>query len=245
MRSRWQLWAGVSFLVLVIGTIGGGSWWLYGLLMDANQVPLKRLLVQGELEQVDASEVRAQLIKQPLGSFFSADVDEIKVRLENIAWVERVSIRKEWPDLLRVYVVEQDPIAYWNDTQLINAEGQLFTADMSGITASLPYLYGPTNAAAETLETFRRLSSLLELNGFGVRALRLSERYAAELVLEDGVELRLGREARLQRVQRFIDLHPAIEKQQQGAIDYVDLRYDTGIAVRWRDSEQVQQQNES
>ncbi|PTC01023.1 cell division protein DivIVA, partial [Thalassospira xiamenensis] len=173
------------------------------------------------------------------------DVDEIKVRLENIAWVERVSIRKEWPDLLRVYVVEQDPIAYWNDTQLINAEGQLFTAGMSGITASLPYLYGPTNAATETLETFRRLSSLLELNGFGVRALRLSERYAAELVLENGVELRLGREARLQRVQRFIDLHPAIEKQQQGAIDYVDLRYDTGIAVRWRDSEQVQQQNES
>ncbi|MEX1222813.1 MAG: cell division protein FtsQ/DivIB [Idiomarina sp.] len=241
MQSRWQLWGGVTFLALVLVMTSGGSWWLQQQLMDANQMPLRRLLVQGELQQVAASEVQQALRSQPLGSFFSADVDELRQRVEALAWVDRASVRKEWPDLLRVYVVEQQPIAYWNDNLLVNQRGELFSADVKGLAAGLPYLYGPPDAATETLSTYQRLSTLLELNGFVVRALRLSERFAAELVLEDGTEIRLGREARLQRIQRFIDLYPAIEKQQQGAIDYVDLRYDTGVAVRWREPEQTQQ----
>lgn len=241
MQSRWQLWGGVTFLALVLLLTSGGSWWLYQQLMDANQMPLRRLLVQGELQQVAATEVQQALRAQPLGSFFSADVDELRRRVEALAWVDRASVRKEWPDLVRVYVVEQQPIAYWNDNRLLNERGELFSADITGLQVSLPYLYGPPDAATETLSTYQRLSSLLELNGFVVRALRLSERFAAELVLANGTEIRLGREARLQRIQRFIDLYPAIEKQQQGAIDYVDLRYDTGVAVRWREPEQTQQ----
>lgn len=241
MQSRWQLWGGVTFLALVLIITSGGSWWLQQQLMDANEMPLRRLLVQGELQQVAAIEVQQALRSQPLGSFFSADVDELRQRVEALAWVDRASVRKEWPDLLRVYVVEQQPIAYWNDNLLMNERGELFSADVAGLTAGLPYLYGPPDAATETLSTYQRLSALLELNGFVVRALRLSERFAAELVLEGGTEIRLGREARLQRIQRFIDLYPAIEKQQQGAIDYVDLRYDTGVAVRWREPEQTQQ----
>ncbi|RUO66058.1 cell division protein FtsQ [Pseudidiomarina planktonica] len=241
MQSRWQLWGGVTFLALVLIITSGGSWWLQQQLMDANQMPLRRLLVQGELQQVAATEVQQALRSQPLGSFFSADVDELRQRVEALAWVDRASVRKEWPDLLRVYVVEQQPIAYWNDNLLMNERGELFSADVEGLAAGIPYLYGPPDAATETLSTYQRLSALLELNGFVVRALRLSERFAAELVLEGGTEIRLGREARLQRIQRFIDLYPAIEKQQQGAIDYVDLRYDTGVAVRWREPEQTQQ----
>lgn len=241
MQSRWQLWGGVTFLALVLLVTSGGSWWLHQQLMDANQMPLRRLLVQGELQHVAATEVQQALRAQPLGSFFSADVDELRRRVEALAWVDTASVRKEWPDLVRVYVVEQQPIAYWNDNRLLNRRGELFSADITGLQVNLPYLYGPADAATETLSTYQRLSSLLELNGFVVRALRLSERFAAELVLADGTEIRLGREARLQRIQRFIDLYPAIVKQQQGAIDYVDLRYDTGVAVRWREPEQTQQ----
>jgi len=236
---RWQFWIGLSFCLLVmIGTIVGSSW-LYYRLMDANEVPLRRLAVQGAVQTVTANEVRAALKSGELGSFFSADVDELRRRVEALPWVDRASIRKEWPDILQVYVVEQQPLAYWNDTQLINQRGEVFDADLSRlareVSDNLPFLYGPPNAVAETQEQFQRLKGLLELNGFKVRALRLSERFATELVLASGIELRLGREARVERVQRFIDMYPAIEKQQQGPIDYVDLRYDTGVAISWRE----------
>jgi cell division septal protein FtsQ len=49
----------------------------------------------------------------------------------------------------------------------------------------------------------------------------------------NGIELKLGREDTLKRVQRFIDLYPSISKHKAEAIEQVDLRYDTGLAVRF------------
>ena len=60
--------------------------------------------------------------------------------------------------------------------------------------------------------------------------------------------LNLGREERVKRVQRFMDVYPLIKthledqfkkqnnhkKQLKQAVDYIDLRYDTGLAVGWK-----------
>ena len=64
--------------------------------------------------------------------------------------------------------------------------------------------------------------------------------------------LNLGREERVKRVQRFMDIYPLIkthleqqakqhkkqknnsEKELKQAVDYIDLRYDTGLAVGWK-----------
>jgi len=240
-RSRWVFWAGVAFCSAVfIGTVIG-VWWLVHTLSDAQEVPLRRLAVQGAEQTVTAAEVREALRSDALGSFFSADVNELRQRVEQLPWVERASVRKEWPDVLQVYVVEQQPLAFWNDDRMLNLAGEVFKADSTRLSEAqrqqLPYLYGPEDAKQETLDQFRALSALLQINGFRVQALRLSPRFATEVVLADGTELRLGRESQLQRVQRFIDVYPAIEKQQDRPIDYVDLRYDTGVSVRWQDEQ--------
>ena len=66
----------------------------------------------------------------------------------------------------------------------------------------------------------------------------LSERFAWQLTLNDGVTLNLGREKRIERIQRFMDAYPQIKDQSNNKnnqqVDYIDLRYDTGIAVGWK-----------
>ena len=79
----------------------------------------------------------------------------------------------------------------------------------------------------------------------------LSERFSWQLTLDDGVTLNLGREERVERIQRFMDVYPIIkaqlkakkitEKQQNQAVDYIDLRYDTGLAVGWKTVESITQ----
>lgn len=81
-----------------------------------------------------------------------------------------------------------------------------------------------------------------------ITELVLSERFAWQLTLNDGVTLNLGREDRVKRVQRFMDIYPQIKKlalekaknqnknqdEENQQVDYIDLRYDTGLAVGWK-----------
>jgi cell division protein FtsQ len=61
----------------------------------------------------------------------------------------------------------------------------------------------------------------------------LSERFAWRLTLVGGLTLDLGRTEFIDRVQRFVDLYPLLINNER-YLEYVDLRYDTGMAVGWK-----------
>ncbi|MCP1338654.1 FtsQ-type POTRA domain-containing protein [Idiomarina sp. M1R2S28] len=234
-----NFWSGVVVLCLTIAGALVGIYQLNEVLTDEQQVPLAELSVQGELHYTASEEVRQALTAEPLGSFFTADVDDLRRRVEQLPWVQKVSIRKVWPDKLSVYVTEHKPVAMWNGDRLINQHQEVFRADITRADSSLPQLFGPENAVKETWEEFNRVQQMLEVNGFQIRALRLTERFAVNVVLAQGIEIKLGREATLERIKRFIDVFPSIvehEKSKNNEIDTVDLRYDTGAAVAWREA---------
>jgi cell division protein FtsQ len=99
------------------------------------------------------------------------------------------------------------------------------------------------------LKNYRDLNALLAFNSLKIDELILSERFSWQLTLNDGVTLNLGREERVKRVQRFMDQYPRIkaelkvkkirEKYKNQAVDYIDLRYDTGLAVGWKSVVQI------
>ncbi|MDV6316011.1 FtsQ-type POTRA domain-containing protein [Idiomarina sp. HP20-50] len=232
-----NFWSGVAVLFLTIVGVLVGIYQLNQVLTDERQVPLAKLSVQGELQYTSSEAVRQALTTEPMGSFFTANVNELRRRVEQLPWVQKVSIRKVWPNKLSVYVTEHQPVAIWNGDRLINQHSQVFRANLEQVDAVLPQLFGPEDAVGETWSEFSRVQQMLEVNGFQVRALRLTERFAVNIVLEKGIEIKLGREATLERIKRFIDLFPVIqehEKSKNNEIDTVDLRYDTGAAVAWR-----------
>lgn len=239
---RWQFWLGFSFfLSVVIGAIAGAVW-LYYFAMDANEVPLRRLVVQGELSYLTPPQVRDALAGETLGSFFSAEVNQVQALLEAQPWVEQASVRKEWPDILKVFIVERRPLGHWNPATrpeaLVSVNGDVFEVDKTVLTEFLPALSGPEHAVKETVEHYQRVTELLHMNGHQVVALTLTERFAVDVELLSGIRLRLGREGLLERVQRFIDLFPTLIRQRTQPIDYVDLRYDTGVAVAWKEEQE-------
>ena len=61
----------------------------------------------------------------------------------------------------------------------------------------------------------------------------MSARFSWQISLKNGVTLQLGREEKIKRVQRFIDLYSVVTAHKPQPVISVDLRYDTGMAVRW------------
>jgi cell division protein FtsQ len=64
--------------------------------------------------------------------------------------------------------------------------------------------------------------------------LRLDERGAWELSLDNGVALRLGRTGVDERFERFLEAAARIVAARAAEIEYVDMRYSNGFAIGWR-----------
>jgi len=228
-------WRGLAFFLFVIGFIA----WLFSAAMnwmtDANKLPLSQLVIQGKLDYLKTDDVRQGILQlDQLGSFMTQNVDQIQLTLEALPWVARASVRKQWPDSIKVFLVEHQPAAIWNQRYLVNTEGAVFRAPAEQVTnLSLVELAGPDGNSQEVLTALYEMQPRLQLAGFEIATLTLNERRAWRIWLTNGVRLELGREARMERLERFIGLYPELE-QQGKAIEYVDLRYDTGAAVGWK-----------
>ena len=231
----FAFWAGVVFFAVVIGLICSFGLFLQERLSEDESVPVTSIVVLGEMTYTEKVDVENAIDKIGVGNFFKVNVNTIQKAVKNLPWVYSVSVRKQWPNELKLYVVDQKPIARWNADSYINVYGEVFQVNGGKTPLRLPNFYGPEGTEDIALENFKNLNKLLHFGGFNISELVLSERYAWQLTLTSGVTLNLGRENRVERIQRFMDAYSKIEpKKDDLQIDYVDLRYDTGFAVGFK-----------
>ena len=233
---HWSFWLGVSFFVLVIVAICSLGWFVTDKMSKDESAPVTSVVISGEMIYTNKEDIEQAIDAINLSNFFNVDVNQVQNKVANLPWVYSVSVRKKWPNELKIYVVDQTPVAYWNGDFLINQQGVAFQADITRIQHPLPAFYGPEGSEIVALENYVNLSELLDYRTLAIDELVLSERFSWQLTLNDGVTLNLGREERVQRIQRFMDVYPVIKnnKKADQQVDYVDLRYDTGLAVGWK-----------
>lgn len=233
---HWSFWLGVSFFVLVIVALISFSVLITKRVNSPEGSPVTQVMITGEMPYTQKKDIAQVIQLISLENFFKVNVNEVQEVIERLPWVYSVSVRKNWPNGLNIYVVDQKPIALWNGDFLLNEQGFAFQADKSRLNIELPSFFGPEGSEKLALKNFHDLNKLLEYGELQIAELVLSERHAWHLTLTDGVTLNLGREDRIERVQRFIDIYPEIIKHQQSdqQVNYVDLRYDTGLAVGWK-----------
>ncbi|WP_281560706.1 cell division protein FtsQ/DivIB [Thalassomonas sp. RHCl1] len=233
---NWSFWSGVVFFVLVVVGLLYLSWYISQEVNAEESAPVTTLAIGGEMPYTNRQDILTAIDDIDMGNFFQVDVNRVQQQIMTLPWVYSVSVRKQWPNELKIYVVDQTPVALWNGDFLINREGKAFQADTGRLTSPLPQFYGPEGSEIVALDNFRNLNALLEFRGLAIAELMLSERFSWQLTLNDGVVLNLGREERVERIQRFMDVYPQIKqkKEENQQVDYIDLRYDTGVAVGWK-----------
>jgi len=240
LRVDWYLCLGLLFLLLVVLSLSMGAWKLNLIVNDADALPIEAVAIRGERTRTSDEEVQVALQDLMQRSFFSADVNQVQDALEALPWVYQASVRREWPAKLKVYLVEQQVVAHWNGDAWLNIHGQVFDAPKRDDIGSLPLLAGPEGQSQVVLTTYRQVSELLKINGFKLNSLSLSPRHAWHGSLDNGIMLELGREDKMARIQRFINVYPTLVKQPK-PVAKVDLRYDTGLAVGWENAQKESQ----
>ncbi|MEH0875011.1 cell division protein FtsQ [Pectobacterium cacticida] len=237
-RSNGGQLAGMIFLLMVVGTIVWGSWMVVGWMKDASRLPLSRMTITGERQFTTNDDIRQAILSLGApGTFMTQDVNVLQQQIEHLPWIKQASVRKQWPDELKIHLVEYVPVARWNDQLLIDAEGNSFSVPAERISnRRMPLLYGPDGSESEVLESYHTMRQTLAAGKFTLKMVAMSARHSWQLELEDDTRLELGRDDRAKRLQRFIELYPLLQQQAQSEnkrISYVDLRYDSGAAVGW------------
>ena len=99
------------------------------LLLRSPLFPLREIVVRGELKNASRAEI-ANALDGIGGNFFAADLAAVRARLEQVAWVRRVDVRRVWPDRIEVRLEEHVAFARWGDSGLVNTFGEPFAAAM-------------------------------------------------------------------------------------------------------------------
>ena len=201
--------------------------------------PLREVVVMQELCELRRSDLERSLAGRLRGNFFSINLDALRASLEQLPWVRRVEVRRQWPSRIEVTIEEHVPVAFWGQAtgQLVNSYGEVFSAAINVAPAeAMPVLQGPTGMAPEMLAHYQQAQDILKPLGRVPRAIHVSPRLAVQLRLDDGMTVELGRQQSKaplrERLERFVEYYPSVLTAGRQRPAVVDMRYPNGFALR-------------
>lgn len=227
------MFGGACILVLVM---------LVGWALHHPVFAISRIVVEGELVHNNAVTLRANVAPQLAGNFFTIDLEKAQQAFEQVPWVRRAQVRRAYPNSLRVILQEHVAQAYWGEESgaaMVNTLGEVFEANLGELDREgMPRLAGPPDTAPEVLRMLYALEPLFAPLGREIDALTLRDRGSWLVVLDNGARIELGAggvEEVLQRAQRLVRTLPTVLQEYQrssDALEYADLRYADGYALR-------------
>lgn len=189
-------------------------------------LPLHQVSLKLAPDQVDEAEVLQVVRERVQGNFFTVDIERLRSELEKLPWVRGVQIRREFPDRLSVVIEEHRALAYWNEDDLVNQQGEVFSADSDAL---MPSFVGQAGDSALVTQQYAQYSAQLAQVGLHIQKMVETPRRAWQLRLDNGMVLELGSEQMQQRLERFVAVYPYSLVNMQ--VKTVDLRYRNGFAV--------------
>jgi cell division protein FtsQ len=197
---------------------------------------IRAIHIEGGVERSSPATIRANAAPRLAGNFFTMNLEATRQAFEAVPWVRQATVRRVWPDRLAVRLEEHRAAALWRGERLVNAQGEVFDANLGDIEDEvLPELDGPEGTAASMLAMLRRIGPLLERAQGRVSALSLSGRGSWRVELDTGAQIELGRGGEDEvaaRVERFVRTLPQVTDRWQRPLQYADLRHAGGYAVR-------------
>jgi len=230
---RFLAWLiAIALVALPVAAVVNG--WVAG-----DRWPLRKLRVTSQFERVDPQQLRATVMPYAKDGFFAVRLDDAQSAVAKLPWVERAEVRKRWPDILEIRIVEHTPFARWGSDKLLSEHGRLFPIKSvrgAPLPDNLPQLDGDPSRIADVVALYNESRALLSPSGIDVRGLKQDERGSWSLTLASGTQVVIGRSDVKARLTRFSRLLPRLLAQQQRPLTRADLRYTNGFALSWSDA---------
>lgn len=206
------------------------------------QLPLKAIIIRGDLLHQNTASLRANVIPKIKGNFYTIDLLSTQNSFEVLPWINKVSVKRVFPQRIEVFLEEHKAAAIWgerDEARMVNKFGVIFESEINDdTTENIPQFVGPDGQSGLILNMYQSLLPVFEPLKLRPTKLELSERGSWHVTLDGGASIELGRGAIdlvSERANRFVHTLAGVASKfgrNASALSYADLRHQDGYAVR-------------
>lgn len=241
LQQSLSLWLRRVSVMVALGLCGFGVYWVCQQLLDSTRFPLRYVHLYGELRFANKAELEETLTRYPGQNFFLLNIDQLRLSLSDLPWIEQVKVQRSWPDSIMIELRERRVLARWGDNELLDSNGLRFHPDYLPRRPGWPFLYGPEGSERLVIAIYQQASEMLLELGLKIDHLVQDQRLAWWLTLNNGVKLKLGKDESgdrdlMPRLRRFVEIYPKVLAANIEQIEAVDMRYPQGFSVLWGES---------
>jgi cell division protein FtsQ len=197
-------------------------------------LPIKYVRTEGVFQYLSKNEIKTVLQPLVMSGFFDADMQAIHSAVSTMPWVDTVTVKRIWPDTIDIKVRERKPFARWGKESLITEQGVIFTPKNSDQFQNLTVVSGPELQQVKVLEIMKGIKTALADQSMELAEFTVNDRWAWKIKLANGLEILLGRNEQLKKLQRFLKTLAVLKEERVEQMAIVDLRYPNGFAVSWK-----------
>lgn len=223
-------------LVMLLLLLSSAGWFGWRQLhsQDAVSKPIRYVKIEGAFQYISKERVKDALSAEMKRGFYHADMNAIHHAISGLPLVDKVDVKRVWPDAVYIKITEHKPIVRWGRNGLLNKQGDLLIPDSIEAFKNLPLITGPEGQERKLLEIMKGVYIVLKDKSLQLAEFHVNERRAWRIKLASGLEMQLGSKAPLENMQRFLKTMDLIGEEQIAQMASVDTRYPNGFAVTWK-----------
>ncbi len=235
-QRREQQWLALRLwlkVMLLVAGVGAGLYWTAVVVTDPALLPLKVVRTDGKFRYMQRQDLEHAVADLTRGGFLTVDVAAIRDRARTLPWVDQVSVRRVWPDSLQLWVEEHVPLSRWQGKAMLNVRGEVFRPKSGAVPTGFPLLSGPDGSEKDLARYYMSVKIRLGSMGLAIKEMKMDERRAWSMKLNNGAVVRFGSKDLEHRLARFYNIYPLLQADKR-ELKEVDLRYTNGFAVTWK-----------
>jgi cell division protein FtsQ len=206
---------------------------------------VSRVVVDGDTAHHNDLTLKANVGGRISGNFFTLDLARAREVFESVAWVRGATVKREFPNRLRVTLQEHRSVAFWgidSESRMVNSFGEVFEANAGDAeTEELPRFVGAEGQSAAMLSVYKQMASRFDRLDLAIEQLELSVRGGWRVQLDSGTRIDMGRGSEkevMARLEKFLSTYRQVLASYQRSsfeqVESVDLRNGEGYAIRLR-----------
>lgn len=234
-KSKLQIPATVKylFMVLVLGLLvlilmmGGKA------LRDA---PPANIYVSNQgLSVAQYRSLQEVMEQQQVSSFFTSDLQALRDITMGLAWVDQVSISRDWQRGIVINALPKQAVANFGTERLVDAKGAVFVpADSRDLTQEqFATLQGEMSQAPVIMQQMQQVNDWYTPLGMQVEDIILSPRMTWLIRFDNGLRVIVDNENTAQKLLNLSQLLGNQLSTRRDEMQSVDLRYKNGFTIAW------------